>query len=192
MKSFNMEVSKKENGAYVKQGVVTVWYALLSEYGIAIEPKEFDSEGFPVYEDAKVQYVFDATLAGVKSQARNRLVSGTATLKPGLKIAETVEELLESGGGNKGEALAIIREMLVAFKAFLATTGKSAKVQDAILNLASSRKSIALITAEQKQKFAGYLAQFAETLTEEQAVRFANPLIALNEATEEGEALDDM
>ena len=118
MQSYKMEVSKKENGAYVRQGEIEVSYPLLNELGLSVEAEKNDEEGFPIYTDEKVQYVFDAVLAAVKAQARNKLVSGTATLKPGLSIASTVEELLESGG-NKGDALAAVREFLAAFKAWL-------------------------------------------------------------------------
>lgn len=183
MKSYTMEVSKKENGAYVKQGEVQVYYPLLNELGLAIEHEKEDSDGFPVYADEKVQYVFDAVLAAVKAQARNRLVSGTATLKPGLAIATTVEELLESGG-NKGEALAIVREFLAAFKEWLPSTGKSEKVQAAIYELARNKAAVMLQPQDKKEKFAGYLAQFAETLDADKAARYSRPLLALNEACE--------
>ena len=186
-----MEVSKKENGAYVKQGDIEIFYPLLSELGISVEPTKSDEEGFPIYSDEKVQYVFDAVLAAVKAQARNRLVSGTATLKPGLTIASTVEELLESGG-NKGDALAAVREFLAAFKAFLPTTGKSEKVQAAVYELARNKASVALQSDDKKQKFSVYLADFAGTLTAERAARFSRPLLALSEACEAGDALDDM
>ena len=191
MQSYKMEVSKKENGAYVKQGDIEIFYPLLSELGISVEPTKNDEEGFPIYSDEKVQYVFDAVLAAVKAQARNRLVSGTATLKPGLTIASTVEELLESGG-NKGDALAAVREFLAAFKAWLPNTGKSEKVQAAVYELARNKASVALQSDDKKQKFAVYLAGFAETLTAEQVARFSRPLLALNEACEAGDALDDM
>ena len=135
MQSYKMEVSKKENGAYVRQGEIEVYYPLLNELGLSVEAEKNDEEGFPIYTDEKVQYVFDAVLAAVKAQARNKLVSGTATLKPGLSIASTVEELLESGG-NKGDALAAVREFLAAFKAWLPKTGKSEKVQAAVYELA--------------------------------------------------------
>ena len=191
MQSYKMEVSKKENGAYVKQGDIEIFYPLLSELGIDIAPTKNDEEGFPIYSDEKVQYVFDAVLAAVKAQARNRLVSGTATLKPGLTIASTVEELLESGG-NKGDALAAVREFLAAFKAWLPKTGKSEKVQAAVYELARNKASVALQSDDKKQKFAVYLSGFAETLTAEQVARFSRPLLALNEACEAGDALDDM
>ena len=191
MNTYNMEVSKKENGAYVKQGEITVFYPLLSELGLDVEPTKNDEDGFPIYSDEKVQYVFDAVLAAVKAQARNRLVSGTATLKPGLTIASTVEELLESGG-NKGDALAAVREFLAAFKAWLPKTGKSEKVQSAVYELARNKASVALQSDDKKAKFSVYLSGFAETLNAEQVARFSRPLLALNEATEAGDALDDM
>ena len=191
MKSYKMEVSKKENNAYVKQGEIEIFYPLLSELGIDVEPTKDDEEGFPIYSDEKVQYVFDAVLAAVKAQARNRLVSGTATLKPGLTIASTVEELLESGG-NKGDALAAVREFLAAFKAWLPKTGKSEKVQAAVYELARNKASVALQSDDKKEKFAVYLSGFAETLNAEQVARFSRPLLALNEACEAGDALDDM
>lgn len=191
MKSYIMEVSKKENGAYVKQGEIEVHYPLLSELGLTVEPSGADDDGFPTYQDEKVQYVFDAVLAAVKAQARNRLISGTATLKPGLSIAASVEELLESGG-NKGDALAANREFLAAFKAWLPSTGKSEKVQAAVYELARNKASVSLQTDDKKQKFAVYLSNFAETLDAEKAARFSRALLALNEACEAGDALDDM
>lgn len=195
MKSYKMEVSKKEvvagTSQYVKQGEIEVFYPLLSELGITIDPAKEDEDGFPVYSDEKVQYVFDATLAAIKAQARNKLVSGTATLKPGLSIACTVEELLESGG-NKGDALAAVREFLAAFKAWLPKTGKSEKVQGAVYELARNRSSVALQSDVKKEKFSKYLTDFAETLTAEQATRFTRPLEALAEACTAGDALDGM
>ena len=191
MNAYKMEVSKKENGAYVKQGEIQIFYPLLAELGLAVEPSKNDGEGFPIYSDEKVQYVFDAVLAAVKAQARNRLVSGTATLKPGLTIASTVEELLESGG-NKGDALAAVREFLAAFKAWLPKTGKSEKVQAAVYELARNKASVALQSDDKKAKFAVYLASFAETLNAEQVARFSRPILALSESCEAGDALDDM
>lgn len=195
MRSYTMEVSKKEEvdgkPQYVKQGEVVVAYPILSDLGISIEPKESDTDGFPVYADEKVQYVFDAVLAAVKAQARNKLVSGTATLKPGLSIATTVEELLESGG-NKGDALAAIREFLAAFKAWLPSTGKAEKVQAAVYNLARSTATVSLQPDDKKVKFSTYLQDFAETLNSEQAARFNRALMNLNEACTAGDALDDM
>ena len=190
MQSYTMEVSKKENGAYVKQGEVTVFYPLLSDLGINVEATGKDDDGFPTYADDKVQYVFDAVLAAVKAQARNKLQSGTANLKPGLTIAETVEELLESGG-NKGDALAAVREMLAALKTWLPSTGKSEKVQGAVYEMARNKAAISLQSDDKKQKMAGYLAQFAETLNAEQAQRFSRPLLALNDACEAGDPFDD-
>lgn len=190
MKSYNMEVSKKIDGAYVSQGKVEVFYPLLSELGFAVEPEKFDDDGFPVYKDEKAQYVFDAVLAAVKAAARNKLVTGTATLKPGLSIASTVEELLESG--NKGDALAATREFLAAFKTWLPSTKKSEKVQAAVFDLAKNKAGLSLQPDDKKAKFLVYLTDFAATLTAEQSARFERAMIALEDAAQQGDALDDM
>ena len=184
MKSFKMEVSKKVDGAYEKQGEVEVFFPLLSDLGLSIDPASFDDDGFPVYSDDKVQYAFDGVLAAVKAQARNKLVSGTATLKAGLTIATTVEELLESGGGNRGEALAINREFLAAFKGWLPSTGKSAAVQSLALTYAKNKEALQLADSDRKEKFGKYLTDFASSLDAAQAARFSRPLLTLQDAIE--------
>jgi hypothetical protein len=191
MNKFNMEVSKKENGAYVKVGEVEVFYPTLKDLGIDVDPSKESEEGFPIYADDRHQYVFEGVLAAVKANARNKLVSGTATLKDGLKIAETVEELMASGG-NTGEALKVLREMLAGFKAWLPSTGKSAVVQAAVYDLVSNRKTIALQSEDKKEKLRGYLSNFASSLNEEQARAWANNLMKLDDACNTVDALDDM
>jgi hypothetical protein len=192
MKQYIMEVSKKENGVYVKVGDVTINYPLLSELGLSVDPSSFDAEsGLPVYSDDKQQFAFDAIFAAVKASARNKLVSGTADLKEGNKIAETIEELLSSGGNN-GEALKVLRDMLAAFKAWLPATVKATTVQEAIYNLVSNRKTITLQAEDKKQKLAAYLADFAGTLTTEQAASWGRHLTALDELCQTANALDDM
>lgn len=203
MRNFKMIVSKKVDGKYLMQGSVDVAYPLLMELGIPIEPKGFykdnentetitaDGTGFPVYDDEKVQYTFDSVIAAVKAQARNKLESGTAKLKPGLSIATTVAELLESGG-NTGAALQVLRDMLQAFKAFLTKTGKSDKVQAAIYELVRNKNVIALQAEDKKAKLKGYIEQFAATLTAEQAAAWERHLIAVSEACDTVDALDEM
>ena len=196
MKSFKMEVSKKEEVAgrpqYVKQGEVIIYYPTLEDFGINAEVKESDEEGFPVYADSKMQYAFDAVLAAVKAQARNKLVSGTATLKDGQSIATTLEALLESNTANRGDSLAAVREMLAAFKLWLATTGKKESVQAAVYSLAANRTGLSLQSEDKKSKFLVYLSDFAAKLTPAQADRFLRPLTALEEAATGGDPLDDM
>lgn len=194
MNKYTMIVSKKEdvNGKneYVKKGEVEVFYPLLSELGFDVAPEKNDDDGFPVYKDEKAQYVFDAVLAAVKSAARNKLVTGTATLKPGLSIASTIEELME--GGNKGDALAATREFLAAFKAFLPSTKKSEKVQAAVYDLAKNKAGLSLQPDDKKAKFLVYITDFTATLNAEQATRFERALTTLEEACTAGDALDDM
>lgn len=200
MNKYNLEVSKKDNGKYVPVGNIDIYYPLLSDLGFAVEPKavELDkdgkeiNQGLPVYADDKHQFAFDAVFAAVKADARNKLVTGTATLKDGASIAETMEDLL-AVAERDGAALKALREMLNAFKEWLAkNSGKSTAVQTAILSLASNKKGLVLQPAEKKAKFQGYLDSFAASLTPEQITAWERPIAALGEAATSADPLDDM
>lgn len=191
MQVYSLEVSKKVNGQYEKVGEVVVNYPLLAELGFDVEPSGKDDDGLPTYSDEKAQYVFDAVFAAVKAAARNKLVSGTATLKDGNKIAETVAELLTTGERN-GAALQNLRDLLNIFKEWLPSTGKDSKTQAALYDLVSNRKALGLASDVVKGKVAGYIAQFAESLNAEQADKYERILVALNDACESVNALDDL
>lgn len=191
MQVYSLEVSKKVNGQYEKVGEVVVNYPLLAELGFDVEPSGKDDDGLPTYSDEKAQYVFDAVFAAVKAAARNKLVSGTATLKDGNKIAETVAELLTTGERN-GAALQNLRDLLNIFKEWLPSTGKDSKTQAALYDLVSNRKALGLASDVVKGKVAGYIAQFAESLDAEQAAKYERILVALNDACESVNALDDL
>ncbi len=214
MRAFNMEVSTKKEidgkNQYVPVGSVVVYYPLLSELGIGVSPakyfkmvegkevesKEDDADAFPSYSDERVQYVFDSVLASVKAQARNRLVSNTATLKEGLSIASTVEELLESGSNNKGEALANIREAGKAFAAFVKLPNKegkarSEKLQSVLVSFFSSPKSV--ITGDSKMvgRLEKAISSFVDSLNDEQASKYSRHLAKLLEAVELNKSLNE-
>lgn len=188
MQSYEMKVSKKENGEYVNVGSVTVFYPLLSELGLAVEPAGKDEEGFPTYADDKVQYVFDAVLAAVKATARNRLVSGTATLKPDNTIADTIEALLATGE-RSGEALANRREYFKSFKEFLATLGKSAGYVAGMYDIASNVKNLPYQTDGRKTAVRDLVAQHAATLDAESIAKWERTMLQVTEATNAADPL---
>ena len=190
MQSYIMEVSKKENGAYVKQGEVTVFYPLLSELGLAVEPTGKDEDGFPTYADDRTQYAFDAVLAAVKAAARNKLQSGTALLKDGNKIAETVEELL-AGGDRDGSALKARREFFAAFKAYLPSLGKPAGWVQGVYDIASNVKNIQYQSDKRKEILKGIMEGFAESLTADQIGAWERTLTQIYEACAAANPLDD-
>ncbi len=199
MNPYTLEVSKKVDGQYQPVGEIEIFYPTLADLGFDIQPKatELDkdnkpvNQGLPQYESDLHQYAFNAVFSAVKADARNKLVSKTATLKDGASIATTVEELI-AVAERDGAALKAIRNMLNAFKAWLPSTGKATKTQEAILALASNRKSLALQPAEKKSRFLGYLTEFAKTISPEQATEFAKGLQGLETATTAVDDLDDM
>ncbi len=189
MRNYTMEVSKKEevNGVtqYVKQGEIKVFYPTLSAFFPEVKEVKDDEEGFPLYSaegDSPLDWLFGAALAAVKAQARNKLLPGTATLKPGQTIAETLEALIQAGVRGGGEALAIRREMLQAFASYVSTLGKASNVQAAINQYASSAQALQIQPQKVKDSMTKYLTGFAESLTAEQAARFEAPLSKLVEA----------
>lgn len=180
MQSYKMEVSKKEDGKYTRVGEVEVFYPLLSELGLSVEPSGKDESGFPTYSDEKVQYTFDAVLAAVKANARNKLVSGTATLKEGNKIAETVEELLATSDRN-GEALKARREFIVAFRNWMPTIGKSAVVAAGFAEIADKRAGIVYQSDARKAALIQLLTDFAAALDAEKLATWQRFIVAIVE-----------
>jgi len=187
MNKYTMVVSKKEDGKYKEVGKVDVFFPLLSELGIAVEPEKFEApnekgemvactadtpNAMPVYSDEKVQFVFEATWAAVKAMARNRLESGTANLKDGLKIAETVEELLEAGGGRSGEALAARREFFASFKTYLGTLGKAAAWVAGMSDIVSNVKNIPYQSQARKESIKSLMEGYVSQASAESVAKY--------------------
>lgn len=176
MKQLNIEVSKKgPDGKYVKQGDVAIFCPTLEEFGFQAEVaqdkegKPMEEDGLPVYKEDAANWLQGSVLAAVKAQARNRLQPGTALLKDGAVIADTLEALIAEGerGAGSAAALAAIRELKTKFVTWVAGLGKSAAAQAQLVTLFGSKVALALQPEGNKQKMAGYVATFAETLDAE-------------------------
>lgn len=205
MNKYTMVVSKKENNSYVEVGKVAIFYPLLSELGIAVDPTHYekkndkgeavktdssDSAALPVYADDKIAFAFDAVFAAVKATARNRLQSGTATLKPDNKIAETLEELLESGE-RSGEALKNRRDFFAGFKAFLATLGKSAAYAQGVYDIAFNTKGLPYQSQARKDTVKTLVAQYGATLKPEDVLRYERTISAIDEQASQADPLSE-
>lgn len=184
MQSYKMEVSKREGTgdvkAYVKVGEVEVFYPLLSELGLDVEPNGKDEDGFPTYADEKVQFVFDAVLSAVKASARNKLFAGTVELREGNKIAETVEELLSSGE-RSGLALAIRREYFASFKSFLNGLGKSAAYVAGMYDIVSNTKNLPYQSDARKKAIIDLVTAHAASLPSELVAKYERTILNIND-----------
>lgn len=186
MKQVSLDVSKKDakSGKYVKQGEMIVTVPLLEDFNAELVGAKITGEedGMPVYDNDKANFVQAAVFAYVKASARNKLVSGTADVKPGLKIAETWEELTAEGVRTGGAAaLALIRELREKFSDYVKGIGKSEAAQKVLITFFSNKAALELATADNKGKMKGYIEAFAETLTEEELEKFDRPVTALLE-----------
>lgn len=214
MKSYNMPVSKKEvltNGekGYVVVGEVQLFYPLLSELGFDINPtsweqevvlkdggrewkpcQEADLNSLPVYEDEKHAYVWSAVWAACKAKARNCLQTGSAVLKEGVSIPDSIEALLATGE-RSGEALKTRREYFASFKAWLPSLGKAAAFNTAVYDIVSNVKNIQYQTAKRKANILQLITDHAASLAAEDAARFERIIVQIGEACETAEELSD-
>lgn len=186
-----LDVSKKVSGAFKKVGEMTVHVPLLADCMafITSEQKKDEKgvpmfeEGIPVYEDDKANWLQGAILAMVKAQARNKLTPGTSTVKDGLKIAETWEELTAEGVRD-GAGLAIARECKAAFGEWLAKQGLSEKAAATLNILFGNRDALLLQSNTTKDKVKARVEAFAESLEADVLEKFTRPITKVLEACE--------
>lgn len=202
MQAIQMEVNKKQGTAgnmkYNKVGEVTIYVPTLHEVFPEAKVQKDDKgndvleDGLPVYEDDKHNYIQGAIFAAVKAQARNKLVSGTVTLKDGLEIAKDWAALTaESERGGNGAALAIIHEAKRAFADYVAKLQKSAAATQMLNMLFSNKQALALQTDDNKKKFENYVTEFATSLSEEQMAKFEKYITSVLASCEASTAADD-
>lgn len=188
---YNMEVNKKVNGEYQKVGDVAVPVFDLSEFGLAVDSTGLGEDGLPTYSTDALNWVFGAVFAAIKADARNKLVSGTATLKAGQKIADTVAELIEKAE-RSGAALAIVREFNKDFAAYLeSNSGKTANVQMVLNSMVKNRQTIAISSEARRNALLAQLSAYADTLDEATAQKYGNTILAISEACTGAVELDD-
>lgn len=195
-KGLAVEVSKKvtvgpDKNEYQKVGDIIIPVPTLEAFGVTAKVKEVGEDGLPVYEDENMDWLFGAVVASCKAQARNKLVSGTAELKDGQKIAEDFKELTAEGErrGN-AEALKLAKEVQTAFGAYVQTLGKSAQAQAVLIGLFRNKQALALQNDETKGKFKDYLGKFAESLEQVDLERYGKYLGSVEEAAAAGTPSD--
>ena len=161
MFKYTMEVKKRSAKAgekSIRVGEVAVFVPVkedfISELVKAEQAKDdkgqpaVTEDGLPLYNDDKANFVQQAIFAYVKAAARNKLESGTATPKAGLKIAETWDELTAEGTpGNGAAALQLLREVRTAFAEWVAKQGKSEGVQKALNTYFSNKGALETASA---------------------------------------------
>lgn len=169
-----LEVNKKDEankGKYVKVGSLNLFIPLLADAGIdAVQAKDKDGkplveDGIPVYETDEANWIQGAMVNAAKAQARNRLISGTATLKDGKTISDDWLTLTaESEGVGNPAALLAVREVKEQFKKWVSSLGKSGAAQSLLNALFANKQSLTLQSTETKGKVENYVTEFASSL----------------------------
>jgi len=170
-----IEVSKKVGNKREKVGTVEVPVPTLADIGL-------EDDGSNV-----AKWVAKALRASALTDARNKLVSGTAELKAGAKIAATLDELA-APAENSGAALKEIGELKRQFAEYLQGLGLSAKAQQVLGGIFGSPKTAALqppeIMAKVAERIEGYLESRSEDLTPSQE-RYITSLLDQDDSEDE-------
>jgi hypothetical protein len=159
-------------------GFVTMFSPSLRDFGIEVDPVSQDEKtGELTYADIKVQWLYNSVLAAVKANARNKLQTGSISLKPNNKFAETLEELV-TPSENASTVLADRRALLDMFKGYLATLDKPDNVKRLLLSFLEKPDTLALQPTEQRAKIQTYFEEFGgaveDKLTEWQGEYLVN------------------
>jgi hypothetical protein len=182
--SERQETSKgvKEN---VKVGDTTVSYPTLEDFGIAAEhdleaeKARKVSDRFPIYSDARMQWLFDSVVARVQAIARSKFLKGK--LRDNAEVPVDFETLLERGERG-GEFLKIKSEAKQSFAKHLESIGKSEQVQAAFLSLFINPESIVTASDRYANALVTHLGNWVSSLTEVEAARFAKLVVKANES----------
>lgn len=199
----SIEVSKRENGKFAKVGNVNIFVPVIPQDILPIiasaeiekneKGEDVYQDGIPVFKDKRANWIQDAILAAVKMQARNKLESGTATLKSGAKIAEDWDELTAEGTRGPGAANALAKEFRETFSAWVAKQGLSEKASATLVQFVSNKAALSLQPQANKDKVKARLDAFAESLSSEDMEKFMKPLESIMEACEESaDAMDEL
>lgn len=178
-----IDVSKKVNGAFQKVGEQNIFVPLLADamkyVGASIKKDEKGNDiiedGIPVYDSDEANWIQGAILAAVKAQARNKMVSGTANLKEGQKIATDWAELCAEGVRD-GSGLALAREFKASFADWIAKQGLSEAAANMLVTLVSNKAALQLQTQATKDKVKARLEKFADEQNAETVEKFMRPL----------------
>ena len=181
----------------VKVGEFSVYMPFISRFAEVIanaKVTDHDDEGVPVYESDAANWLQRAVLALSKAEARNKLVSGSAEVKAGLKIPTTFEELVTPPEGSGSNALAAIADLIKGFTNWMESTGKPAAIIPTMGQLVRNKSAIGLQSEKVRTVLSAWLQEYGATATDAGALTDyqQNYLVSLIESCTEVQSLDDM
>lgn len=180
----NTEKGADGKGKRVAIGTVKMAFATAEAIAAAfakIAVREVGEDGLPIYESDVQNVIVDAVNARIDQRNKSVLVPGTIQLMAGKSFVTCLEDLVSDGSG-KGEWAKRRHECIAALCAYVKDQGRSDEiVQRVWLPIFSHPQS--LLNARQKVKDAAlaYVGGFADTLSDEQTVRYSSVMSSIIE-----------
>lgn len=195
---FELVLNETINKKRKEVGKVNVPYPTLHQdfklpIAIAKNEKGDDEwkDGVPVYEVPAYDWLQQAIVMAVAMKARNRFVPKTATLKPGVTLAEDFEALTAETQ-RTGEALVMRRDARLSFEAYLRGLKKSEPFITRFGELFwNSTKVFSSLSEDYRKAMKTYISKWVESLDEAQSTRFLPKINELQESITASEATDD-
>lgn len=158
----SFSLSKTVAGKRQELSKLSIFCPTLADFGINATVVRVEEDGSPVYETNEANWLYSAIQQLTKSQARNKFVPQTDTLRVGAKVAENLAELCAPTTGNKGAALVEKRSLLELFRGWLAETGKNEAVQKLLSTMLDRTDNLLLQEGDKRAKIKGYFEAFGE------------------------------
>ncbi|EDO29123.1 predicted protein [Nematostella vectensis] len=158
----------------------------IAQMVVGAKVKEKDEEGLPVYETEEANWIFGAMVAAIKAGARNKLQPGSVELKGDTPIPTDWAGIVATGERGGAAALAIHKECKQAWATYVAKLGKSENTAATLVLYFNNKQALMAQPAENRQKMAKYVEEFAMGLSEEDQDRFTKPITSVLETCNEG------
>lgn len=169
---------KDGKGERKEIGKISFLVPTLAEFGIEGETVRDEKTNELSYKDAKLNWLYSAVVAAARAILTSKLEPKSISFKSGHSAWVDFDSMIATSG-LRGQALAIRRDFIVSFTAFIAKLGKSEKWSTAMVGFASKPAALAGTTQGNKAVFSAKLDEYEKTLDESSKAKFLNIMIEL-------------
>jgi hypothetical protein len=140
------------------------------------------------YVNPKLQWLYSAVVAAARAILTSKLEPKSTSFKSGHSAWVDFDSMIATSG-LRGQALAIRRDFIVSFTAYIAKLGKSEKWSSAMVGFASKPQALASTTTGNKAVFSAKLDEYEKTLGDADKAKFLNIMLELTKVAS-GDEID--
>ena len=166
------EVSQQVEGkGRVKVGEWSSYIPSLEEFGLAVIPKlkadgtpDLTEDGLYQYEGLAEAFLYRSVVSTCKADARNKLQTKTATLRPGCKMPENFVEVITPSERQASVVFAERRALIAAWSEFVSNLPKSEGVKKLAISFFNQPEGLLAQPENVRNAVLGWVNEFGEAL----------------------------